>query len=141
MKTHAIAAEQSLHQAILLCPSNAFNELALGHCDLGFLYWMIGLFESARDHFEKSINYHEKTDNRIGSGISRLILAQMYLSTLKTQQAHVLVHDFLHRARAFARAALNDFQHYKGINDYVDTCQRLLADIDRRFKDNKAGPK
>ncbi len=130
MLRHAHAAEQHYHKALAHCPPNALTDLSPIHSELGSLYSEVGEIGLAREHFEKDVLICEQTDDRFGAGQTRFNMAVMYLRASRRESALPRQRDLLHRAQAYAQAALRDFQHYQGraAQDETDA-QRLLADI------------
>ena len=122
MLKHAQAAEQHYRQALALCPSTALTDLSPMHCQLGNLYCEVGQIELGREHFEKDVQICEQTGNRYGAGQTRINMAVMYLQASRRESTLSRQRDLLHRARAYAQAALRDFQNYQG---------RVVADENR----------
>ena len=60
---HAQAVEIQYQQALALCPPTAIADLAPLHNQLGQLYTEVGQFESARQHYEKCVQYDEQSGN------------------------------------------------------------------------------
>jgi tetratricopeptide (TPR) repeat protein len=128
---HAQAAEQHYRQALALCPSTALADLGLKHQALGALYADVGQTESAREHYEKSVQIFEQTGDRYGAGQTRFNMALMYAQASGRETAPARQRDLLQRAGAYARAALRDFQHYQGrAAAYEARAQGLLKRID-----------
>ena len=127
---HAQAAEQHYHQAVALCPPSALTELGPFHNQLGVLYAEVGATEQAREHFEKTAQYFQQTGNRYEAGVVRFNMGNMYLQAAERESTPARQRDLLHRAQAYAQAALRDFQHYQGraAKDEADA-QQLLARI------------
>ena len=111
---HAQAAEQHYLQALALCPPTALTDLGPIHNQLGILYDEVGQTEQAREHYEKAAQYFEQTGNRYDAGQTRFNMALMYLQAAEREATPARQRDLLHRAQAYAQAALRDFQHYQG---------------------------
>jgi tetratricopeptide (TPR) repeat protein len=127
---HAQAAEQHLQQGLALCPPSAIADLAPMHGALGDLYRDVGMTEQARESYEKSIQYDEQIDNRYRAGGNRLSIAFVYLEAAGRESAPSRQRDLLHRAEAYAQAALRDYQHYQGRAAKEEhDAQQLLAAI------------
>ncbi len=126
---HARAAEKHYFDALQLCPPDALTELGPIHTHLGNLYCELDQLESAREHFEKSTQYNEMTGDRFGAGLTRFNMAIMYLGAAESgEQASQRSH--LERARAYAEAALRDYQHYQGrATEEEAKTQQLLETI------------
>lgn len=110
---HANAALRLYRESLEICPESAVNELGPIHCNLGNLFAEMHHWSDARDHFEKSATYAEKT-NRWGAGITRFNLALMYFTAYREQPEADVQRDYLMRAQAYAEAAIRDYQHYEG---------------------------
>jgi hypothetical protein len=127
---HAQAAEQHYRQALALCPSTALTDIGPFHNALGALYIEVGQTERAREHYEKAAQYFEQTGNRYHAGAVRFNMADMYNQAAERESTPSRQRDLLHRAQAYAQAALRDFQHYQGrAADLEDRAQQLLAAI------------
>lgn len=72
----------------------------------------------------------EQTGNRYGAGQTRSNIAVMYLQAAGREATPSRQRDLLHRAQAYAQAALRDYQHYQGrAADKEANAQQLLAHI------------
>jgi len=128
---HAQAAETHYRQALALCPPTALADLGPMHGQLGILYKNVGQIEPAREHYEKAAQLFEDTNNHYHAGRVRFNMALMYLDAAGRESALARRRDLLARARAYAQAALRDFQHYQGrAADREAEAQRLLAIIE-----------
>ena len=118
---HLNDALQASRQSLAMLPTNAVNDLALVHNQLGAVYASAGDLDRALPHFREAIRYREAQGNRYGAGQTRynvaLLLAQ---------------HGRLPDARLYAEAALRDFESYgaRAAAD-VQNAQQLLALIDQ----------
>ena len=130
MLKHAQRAEQQFLKALALCPHTALPDLGLMHKHLGNLYHALGQIEPARKHYEEAAQHLDKTGNHYYAGGVRSNIAVMYLDAAGREAALSRQRDFLHRAQAYAQAALRDLQQYQGraAADEVKA-QQLLADI------------
>jgi tetratricopeptide (TPR) repeat protein len=130
VRKHAQAAEEHYHQALALCPSTALTDLGPIHNQLGSLYHEVGQTERAREYYEKDVQICEQTGNRYHAGTTRFNMALMYEEAAGRESTPTRQRDLLHRAEAYAQAALRDFQHYQGraAKDEADA-QQLLAAI------------
>ncbi|HVQ40526.1 MAG TPA: CHAT domain-containing protein [Pyrinomonadaceae bacterium] len=111
---HAQAAEARYLEALQLCPKDAFTDLAPMHDVIAVLYSQCGQFDKAREHYEQDAQYEEKAGNHFGAGQTRYNVALMYLRTTQLEPQPSQQRASLLRARAYAEAALRDFQHYQG---------------------------
>jgi tetratricopeptide (TPR) repeat protein len=130
MLKHAQAAERHYLEALALCPPTAITEFGPTHNQLGSLYAEVGQTERAREHFEKAAQCFEQTGDHYGAGQTRFNMALMYLDAAGRESAATRQRDLMHRAQAYAQAALRDFQHYQGraAKDEANA-QQLLARI------------
>lgn len=128
---HAQAAEEHYLQSLALCPPSSLTDLGRIHNQLGILYKNVGQTERAREHYEKDVQICEQTGDRYGAGQTRFNMVIMYRAAAKREAAPPRQRDLLLRARAYAQAALRDFQHYQGrAADMEANAQGLLAEID-----------
>jgi tetratricopeptide (TPR) repeat protein len=127
---HSQAAGDHYHQALVLCPPTALTELGPIHNELGSLYDALGQTEAAREHYEKATQYFEQTRDRYHAGAVHYNIALMYLQAAGRDATPSRQRDLLHRAQAYAKAALRDFQHYqnRAAHQEADT-QQLLTRI------------
>ena len=127
---HAQAAEKYYQQALALCPPTAIADLGPMHNALGSLYADVGQAERAQEHYEKDVKIYEQIGDRYGAGRTRFNIALMYARAAEREPTPSRQCVLLHRARAYAQAALRDFQHYQGrAADLEAKAQQLLADI------------
>lgn len=134
---HARAAEEQLLQALQICPKGAFADLAPVHNTLANLYTAVGQFESARDHYELDARYEEKVGNHFGAGQTRFNIAVMYARAAGREEQPSPQRAFMLRARAYAEAALRDFQQYQGraaadeakSQNLIDLINQALAEL------------
>ena len=112
---HAQAAEKHYIRALRLCPRTLLTDLAPMHHQLGNLYADVGQLDDARDHYEQAAQYHENAGDHFDAGEYALQHRRHVCSRQPGTKARRLQQrDFLLRARAYAEAALRDFQHYQG---------------------------
>ncbi len=111
---HAQAAERHYQQALALCPPTAIADLGPMHNQLGNLYNDVGQTEQARQHYEKAADYFEQSGNRYDAGQTRFNLALMYRDAAGREASPARQGDLLRRGRAYAQAALRDFQSFQG---------------------------
>ena len=127
---HAQAAEKHYLDGLRLCPKDALTDLAPMHGQLGSLYAEVGQLDSAREHYEQAAQYFEKAGNHLHAGHVRFNMAVMYVRAAENEDHPPQQRASLLRARAYAEAALRDFQHYQGraAKEEAKT-QGLLDDI------------
>lgn len=114
LQRHVRAAEEHYLDGLRLCPNDALSDLAPMHNQLASLYAELGQLESAREHFEKGTLYFERTRDRFNAGRTRFNMALMYAQATRNEDQPSNQRASLLRARAYAEAALRDFQHYQG---------------------------
>ena len=129
---HVQAAETHYLQALALCPANAITDLGPLHNQLGSLYAEVGQTERAREHFEQDVQICEQTGDRYGAGQTRYNIALMYLQSANAEDNPTQRQNLLLRAKAYAEAALRDYQSYQGraATDEADA-QQLIAAIEQ----------
>lgn len=129
---HAEAAEKRYLRALQLCAKDAVTELAPLHSSLGNLYVDVGQLDNARKHYELDAQYEEKVGNPFGAGQTRGNIALMYVRASRMENQLSQRRTSLLCARAYAEAALRDFQHYQGraATDEAKT-RSLLDDINQ----------
>ncbi len=125
---HAQAAEKHYLEARQLGADDDLTELAPLHNQLGNLYSEAGQLDDAREHLEEAAHYFEKTRNRFGAGQTRFNMALMYAREAFGDSPLSLRRGNLLRARAYAEAALRDFQHYEGRAAAEEARARRLLD-------------
>jgi len=129
---HFQAAEERYIEGLRLCPKDALTDLAPTHSGLGALYDGGGQLNNARDHYEKALQYYEKAGDRFGAGKTRFNIAVMYVRAAGNEDQPSQQRDFLLRARAYAEAALRDYEHYQGrVTDREAKTQGLLDEINQ----------
>ncbi len=111
---HAQAAEARYLEGLRLRPKDALTDLAPMHIVLGNLYQEVGQLDSAREHYEQSAQYYENVGNHFGAGQTRFNMAAMYVRAATREKQPSQQRATLLRARAYAEAALRDFQQYQG---------------------------
>jgi tetratricopeptide (TPR) repeat protein len=128
---HAQAAETHFLRSLALCPASALADLGPTHNQLGNLYQNVGESERAREHYEKCVQLAEQIGDRYRAGQTRFNLSLMY-ETVAGQAATPAQRTLLVRARAYAQAALRDYQHYQGrAADREARAQQLIDRIEQ----------
>lgn len=128
LRRYAERAETRHLEALQLCPKHAITDLGPIHNSLGNLYSDFGQTELARKHYEERVQLAEQTGDRYGAGQTRYNLSLMYERAAQNK-ADEQQRDLLHRARAYAEAALRDFQSYQGhvAADEAKTQQQIAS--------------
>jgi tetratricopeptide (TPR) repeat protein len=118
---HLNAALNTYQQSLVLLPTNAVDDLAVTHNQLGNIYQDAGQTARALEHYQQCVHYDEQAGNIYGAGQTRYNVAV----TLYQQGR-------LADARAYAEAALRNFQVYGSrAADKIELTQRLLALINQ----------
>ena len=99
---------------------------------MGTLYSQVGQLDNAREHYEQAAQYFEMAGNHFAAGETRFNMALMYVVAARNEDQPPHQRASLLRARAYAEAALRDFQHYQGraANEEAKT-QSLLDHINQ----------
>ena len=109
------------HQALDMSPSNAIDQLAVKHNQLGLIYNDAGDLDRALPHYREAIRYHEGAGNLYAAAQTRFNVA------LALAQAGRLAD-----AREYAHAALRNYQTYG--DRAAGEIQRTQELIDRLSK-------
>lgn len=143
---HAQTAEERYLEALHLCPKDAIAALGPMHNQLGNLYREVGQIESAREHYEKAVLYYDRSGDRYNTGGTRFNISRMYeqaarkaaaaekqAATPSEQAQHRIARrELLERAKAYAEAALRDFEFYQGYSATDEAKARAqIADIEQ----------
>lgn len=97
---------------------------------MGNLYQNVGQTERAREHYEKRVQLAEQTGDRYRAGAARYNLALLYGDAAGRAQTPAQQCTLWQCARAYAQAALRDFQHYQGRAAADEArAQRLIDEI------------
>ena len=132
LQRHAQAAEKLYLEGLRLSSKDTLTNLAPLHNCLGALYADVGQLDKARAHYELDAQYEEKAGNHFGAGQTRFNIALMYFRSATGEQQPSRQRASLLRARAYAEAALRDFQHYQGRAAETEVnAQSLLDDINQ----------
>lgn len=127
---HIQAAEGHYLEALRLCAQENVTDLRALHNQLGSLYSDIGELDKARKQYEKAVQYEEQIGDHQSAGFTRFNMALMYLKAESREGELSQKRAYLIRARAYAQAALLDFQYYEGrAADHEAEAQRLIDNI------------
>jgi tetratricopeptide (TPR) repeat protein len=128
----AEAAQEHYLEGLRLCPKDALAVLARTHNCLGALYGNVRQLDSAREHFERAIQYMEKAGSQRGAGHMRFNIALLYFQTAQDADQSPQQRANLLRAEAYAVAALRDYQGLKGPSTEAEgNCEGLLKAINQ----------
>ena len=123
---HFSAALQFYLQALDMFPSNAVNDLAVTHNQLGNIYSDVGDLDRALSHYRESIRYKEAASNLYGAAKTRFNVAV----------ALIAVAGHFADALEYAYAALRNFETYgEGAAEWIQRTQRLIARIEQASHD------
>jgi tetratricopeptide (TPR) repeat protein len=134
--THARAAEECCYEALKLCPKDALNDLSPIHNTLGSLYLGVGELKNALEHFERRAQLEERIGNRYGAGATRFNMALVYCRAADEADKPSQQRAHWERARAYAEAALRDYESYGGhaAKDELDA-EQVLDRINRSISE------
>jgi hypothetical protein len=118
---HLNDAASAYHQTLELFPDNAIDELGVTHQALGVLYAYTPDTGRALRHYQESIRYFERADNRYAAGWTRLNAA----ITLKRARRP-------DDALLYAQAALRDYETLgPGTAAQADQARQLITSLQR----------
>jgi len=124
LRKHLSDASQAYHRALDVLPDNAVDDLGVIHHQLGTVYQRAGDLDRALLHYRQAIRYREGAGNQYGAGRTRYNVAVLLARF-----------DRLTDARAYAEAALRDFESFgPSAAADVQKAQQLLAQIDQNLK-------
>ena len=136
LQCHAQAAHEYYLKALEMCPPDAAINLGPLHSQLGILFDLIDQTEKARIHNEQAVQIFVQAGDYFSSGKTRYNMAIMYQTAANRNPTHR--RDLLHRARAYAQAALYDFKFFKSLaTDWEAQAQQLIATIDQALAPSK----
>jgi tetratricopeptide (TPR) repeat protein len=112
-------AAEYYQQALSLIPANALGDLATAHNQLGLVFNHAGHLEPGLHHYRESIRYYEVMQSHFGAAQTRrnaaIALAQV---------------GRFADARAWAQAALRDYQACENADQEITRCLKLLEQIE-----------
>jgi tetratricopeptide (TPR) repeat protein len=121
---HLNAALKFYYEALNLLPSNALNDLAVTHNQLGILLTNVGDLDRALPHYSEAIRYDEIQDNRYGAAGTRYNVALSLAQAGRFQDALL-----------YAQAALRNFETYgEGAAGDIQDAQQLIAQIEEKMR-------
>lgn len=119
------------NEALDLLPSNAVNDLAVTHNQIGCVYDEAGQLDRALHHYNKSIQHEESQGNLFGAGQTR------YNVALDLMQA-----DRLADALLYAQAARRNFETYgERAAEMMQKTKDLIAQIEKLKESQEASSK
>jgi tetratricopeptide (TPR) repeat protein len=106
-------------EALDLLPSDAVNDLAVTHNQLGAIYRDAGDLDRAVQHYRESIQLKEEAGNHYGAAGTRFNVALSLLNAGRRADA-----------LEYAEAALRGFEPYgAGAGEWIERTRRLIAEI------------
>jgi tetratricopeptide (TPR) repeat protein len=114
LEKYTTAAEGCYLEALRLRPSSATAEMGPMYGQLANLYSDMGKIEEARENYEKAAQFNEMTGNRYGAGVTRTNLAMLFFKEAVNHSGTSQERTNLLRSKAYAEAALQDFEYYQG---------------------------
>jgi len=131
LKRYWFTAEHCYQNALSLGPC-VLIDIQLMYGQLANLYVEVNQLELAREYYEKLLQVCNQTGDRYLAGQTRLNMARMYILQAEREIDTEGQRNALGRSRAYAQAALNDFQHYSGRCAAEEAkAQQFLEDIER----------
>jgi tetratricopeptide (TPR) repeat protein len=122
---HLNEALEYYNEALDLLPSNAVNDLAVVHNQLGHVYHYAGELDRALHHYNKGIQYYEAAGNLFGAAQTR------YNVALDLAQAGRFGDALL-----YAQAALRNYETYdKRAAKEIKETKDLIAEIEQEMKE------
>jgi len=122
---HLNNAEDYYQQALALLPPDAVDDLAVAHNQLGIIYKNAGDLESALEHYNHAIHFHENAGNFYAAGQTRRNVANALANNGRLPDALL-----------YARAALRNFESYGGrAKDMEDDAKGLIEEIEKLIRD------
>jgi tetratricopeptide (TPR) repeat protein len=107
------------HEALILIPADAVNDLAVTHNQLGGIYFRAGDFDRAMQHCRQSIQFKEQTGDLYGASVTRFNAALALLDA--GRQADAL---------EYAEAALRGFEPYgAGAAEEIKRARGLIVEL------------
>jgi len=98
---HLNAALQAYEKTLQMFPTDAVDDLAITHNQLGLIYNDAGQTDQAVAHYREAIRYDEQAGNLYGAALTRKNIAIAYAKAGRLDDALL-----------FARAALRNFEQF-----------------------------
>jgi tetratricopeptide (TPR) repeat protein len=110
------------HDALRLLPTDAVNDLAVSHNQLGAIYDDAGDLNSALSHYQQSLHFEEMQSNLYGASRTRFNLALAFCRVGRRADA-----------LEYAKAALRGFEGYgERAAAEIKMTHGLIVEIRRR---------
>jgi tetratricopeptide (TPR) repeat protein len=118
---HLNAAADYYHQALAFLPSDAVNDLAVTHNQLGVVYGDAGEMERSLEHLNQAAKFFETAGDLYRAGVTRRNIAIVLTRVGRIADALL-----------YARAALRNFEPYgQGATEVIQQTQELIALIEQ----------
>jgi tetratricopeptide (TPR) repeat protein len=124
LKSHINDALQYYNKALEMIPSNAVNDLAVAHNQLGLIYYNAGDLDRALSHYRDSIRYKEVAGNLYGAAGTRYNVALVLIESGRFVDA-----------LDYANAALHNYETYgEDAAENIQETQELIAHIEQKMQ-------
>jgi tetratricopeptide (TPR) repeat protein len=125
LKSHINDALQYYNKALEMIPSNAVNDLAVAHNQLGLTYRDVGDLDRALSHYRDSIRYKEVAGDLYGAAGTRYNVALVLIESGRFDDA-----------LEYANAALRNYETYgEGAMELIQKTRILIAYIEKALQD------
>ncbi|HXQ34078.1 MAG TPA: hypothetical protein VN843_08705, partial [Anaerolineales bacterium] len=132
LENYAQIAEENYITALSICPAEASGELSEIHKKLGNLYLTTHLLKPARKHYELAAQLEDDIGDRFRAAGARFQLALTYCREAVEAQGQSQERGNLVRARAYAEAALRDYEYYgEHAASQAQVAEELLNNINQ----------
>ena len=132
---HLEGAETFALEALQCCPVYALRELGNHHNSLGTVYRDANNAPAAREQFERAAQCFEKVGDHLRSGTVRFNMADLFFIAARNQDGPSEGQQRcanLQIARAYAEAALRDYQRFEGrAAEREAIVRKLIGNIDQ----------
>jgi tetratricopeptide (TPR) repeat protein len=132
---HAHAAIDFYHRSLNFTPSDALDDLATDHYQLGNVYTELEDFDRAFSHYHKAIRYRETAGNLYGAASARFKMALALGRARRYADARQYISAALRGYQAIGDAAAADIQHTQAFLDDIDWAQKETRIELRRYAD------
>jgi tetratricopeptide (TPR) repeat protein len=124
LKSHINDALQYYNKAFEMTPSNAVNDLAVTHNQLGGIYHDAGDLNQALSHYRDSIRYKEVAGNLYGAALTRYNVALLFIESGRFVDA-----------LDYANAALRNYKTYgEDAAENIQETHNLIAQIEKALQ-------
>jgi len=117
---HLNDAVDFYHQSLDLLPSNAVDDLAVAHNQLGNIYKDAGDLARALQHYRESIRYYEAAGNLYGAARTRFNVAVTLRGAGRLADAREYAHAALRNFQTYGERAAEDIQDAQGLIELIE---------------------